>query len=101
MSSISIDNIRALYELLTDAKQEEMEALREKVLALRGDLAMARAQRDGAQKALDKANRDNDMLRAELRSLGLSSPAAPTFDEHFTKSLVDGGVIYNLAGEAE
>jgi chromosome segregation ATPase len=34
---------------------------------VRRQLAEARAQRNAAQAALDKANRDNDALRAELR----------------------------------
>lgn len=49
-----------------DGRVDETEKLRTEVVALRGDLAAARAQRDGVQKALDEANRDNDVLRAEL-----------------------------------
>lgn len=39
------------------------------LLQAKDDLVKARAQRDGSQRALDKANRDNDALRAELRQL--------------------------------
>lgn len=58
------------------------------LLGARDDLATARAQRDGLQRALDKANRDNDVLRAELRQLGVESqPTAATV----SKLLVDRG----------
>lgn len=43
-----------------------LEGLRARMIAMQGDLAQARAQRDATQAALDKANRDNDALRAEL-----------------------------------
>lgn len=45
---------------------DELEGLRAKMIAMQGDLAQARAQRDATQRALDKANRDNDGLRTEL-----------------------------------
>lgn len=55
---------------------------------LRTDLAITRAQRDGLQRALDKANRDNDALRARLRQLGVEpGPTAATV----SKLLVDRG----------
>jgi len=43
-----------------------LEGLRARMIVMQGDLAQARAQRDATQGALDKANRDNDALRAEL-----------------------------------
>lgn len=60
----------------------------DELLRAEDELATARAQRNGLQRALDKANRDNDVLRAELRQLGVESqPTAATV----SKLLVDRG----------
>lgn len=40
------------------AQAAELEMLRARNIALRGDLAITRGQRDATQAALDKANRD-------------------------------------------
>ncbi len=95
------------------AEEAEPEALREKLIALRGDLAMARAQRDATQRALDKANRDNDALRAALRK---EKARADDLDELYraadraikrfisekeARALVDGAAIYEVEDEAK
>jgi chromosome segregation ATPase len=69
---------------------DELIELRDEVEALRVELAKTRAQRDGAQKALDKANRDNDELRRRLADLGMGS-ASLTAVRHYSRLLVDGG----------
>ena len=78
---------------------EELGDLRAKVIELRGELAAARAQRDGTQRALDKANRDNDALRAEVRALKAALvPPAAGVRAIDPKRLVDGGeVLYLVA----
>lgn len=53
-------------QLVPTKSVDELEA---EVFELRRLLGEARAQRDATQRALDKANRDNDVLRAELRAL--------------------------------
>jgi hypothetical protein len=67
MARLGIRPRAAVMAPIALAERAELAALRDKVLALRGDLSMAWAQRNAAQAALDKANRDNDALRAELR----------------------------------
>lgn len=77
----------------------------DEVASLRRLLVKARAQRDATQGALDKANRDNDGLRAEL---GEARRRAAEFEELYraadrsvqrfisrdeAKALVDGGVV--------
>lgn len=92
---------------------EPVDALEENVIAMRGDLATARAQRDAAQAALDKANRDNDVLRAELREeRRRSADMAELYEmadrslkrmigEREAKSLVDGGITYGWEDDEE
>ena len=70
---------------------EALHILLDEAAELHTDLAIARAQRDATQKALDKANRDNDELRrqiAALREAERARPLAATIDP---KRLVDGG----------
>ena len=54
--------------------EQPQEGDTDEVTWLRRLLGEARAQRDALQRALDKANRDNDGLRAQLRALGREEP---------------------------
>lgn len=95
------------------AEQAELATLRGKVIALRGDLAMARAQRNANQAALDKANRDNDGLRAELKKERARADDLEEVDwaadraimrfisENQTKALVDCAATYQWEDEEE
>ena len=99
MSRETVEMVRRGIRPPVEETPPELSDLRAKVIELRGELAAARAQRDGTQKALDKANRDNDALRAEVRTLraALVEPAAEAraIDP---KRLVDGGeVLYQVA----
>ena len=91
----------------------EAEGLRARMIVMQGDLAQARAQRDATQRALDKANRDNDGLRAEL---GEARARAAEFEALYraadrsvqrfisrdeARELVDGGVEYYTEDEEE
>lgn len=73
------------------------------------ELVLARQQRDAVQRALDKANRDNDALRAELRARDmiiddlrqeLSMANAGLRVALDPKRLVDGGEGYYEAWSA-
>lgn len=78
-----------------------------------GLLVEARAQRDATQRALDKANKDNDALRAELAK---ARAMAAEFEELYrladrvvgrvisrdeARALVDGRVEYYTEDEEE
>lgn len=86
-----------------------LEGLRARMIVMQGDLAQARAQRDATQRALDKANRDNDGLRAKLREARAAEfealyRAADRSVQRFisrdeARALVDGGVEYYTEDE--
>ncbi|RIK16604.1 MAG: hypothetical protein DCC51_13385 [Anaerolineae bacterium] len=88
------------------AQAAELEMLRARNIALRGDLAITRGQRDATQAALDKANRDNDGLRTDLRKLRARVDDLECLyqeadriikrfiDKEAPRALVDGTVVY-------
>lgn len=77
----------ALYDIFLSALAAVFPDRAAALLQARDELATTRAQRDGLQRALDEANRDNDALRAELRNLR----AAPQSTAAISKLLVDRG----------
>ena len=78
----------ALYDIFLSALAATFPARTAALLQAEGELATARAQRDGLQRALDKANRDNDALRARLRQMGVDpQPTTATV----SRLLVDRG----------
>ena len=98
MSRETVEMVRGGIRPPVEKAPEELVDLRAKVIELRGELQAAQAQRDGTQRALDKANRDNDVLRAEIRALkaALVAPAAEALAVD-PKRLVDGGeVLYRF-----
>lgn len=87
---------------------DEVEALKEKVIAMRGDLAAVRAQRDALQAALDEEKRENGVLREELWEM--EAYARDVFELYEKtgrslrraigeRSLVDGGVTYSMESD--
>ena len=68
----------ALFGIFLSALAAAFPARVAALLQARDELATARAQRDGLQWALDKTNRDNDALRAELRQLRTERQPATT-----------------------
>ena len=72
------------------SRAAELRSLPGKVRELNAELARTRAQRDATQRALDKANHDNDNLRRQLADLGMGS-TSPTAVRRHSRLLVDGG----------
>lgn len=78
----------ALYGIFLSALAAAFPARVAALLQARDELATTRAQRDGLQWALDKANRDNDALRAKLRQLRVEPHPTTAI---VSKMLVDRG----------
>lgn len=79
----------ALYGICLSALAAIFPARVAALLQASDDLATARAQRDGLQRALDKANRDNDALRDRLRQVEIDpQPATAAVS---SRLLVDRG----------
>lgn len=92
LSSIEDD----LYDIFLSAleatfpsRANELRSLPIKVRELNAELAKTRIQRDATQKALDKANRDNDELRRRVTPLPVWSESST--DARRFRRLVDGG----------
>ena len=84
------DMFISALEATFPSRADELRNLPIKVSDLNVELAKTRAQLDATQRALDKANRDNDELRRQLAGLGIGS-ASPTAVRHYSRLLVDGG----------
>ena len=78
----------ALYDIFLSALAAAFPARAAALLQASDDLATARAQRDGLQRALDKTNRDNDALRDRLRQLRVEPHPTTAI---VSKMLVDRG----------
>lgn len=84
------DMFLSALEATFPSRADELRSLPIKVRELNVELAKTRAQRDATQRALDKANRDNDELRQRLADLGIAN-ASLTAVRHYSRLLVDGG----------
>ncbi len=84
------DMFLSALEATFPSRADELRSLPIKVSDLNDELAKTRAQRDATQRALDKANRDNDELRQRLADLGIGSGSLTAVRRYY-RLLVDGG----------
>ncbi len=76
------DMFLSALEATFPSRADELRSLPIKVSDLNDELAKTRAQRDATQRALEKANHDNDTLRRQLADLGMTAtqPTSPAIN---------------------